>query len=45
MGDGLAIGDETKPSADGPHPRETPPTEREIEMPAVVADQQREKEF
>ena len=37
MGDCLAICDETKPGADGPDPRETPPTEREIEMPAVVA--------
>ena len=45
MGDCLAICDETKPGADGPDPRETPPTECEIGMPAVVADQQREKSF
>ena len=45
MGDCLAICDETKPGADGPDPRETPPTEGEIEMPAVVSDQQREKSF
>jgi hypothetical protein len=45
MGDCLAICDETNPSADGPDPRKTTPTEREIKLLAVLADQEREKKF